>query len=104
MYCSFPNRSSVAWSTKTPMTWRFTLTPGPMVVVSARFHDGTASRYTKFLTKLEDGLCITPGWIITVEYEVDSTAYYDPPRSSLFQKQKLQMEVHEMWLVPNQEA
>lgn len=94
--CSFAVGSIVTWTDNAPDTWRFIWTPGPMTVISACWHDGTPSEYAKKFD--ENGMCITPGWIITVEYDADSTDYYNPPLSLLLGKEKLEKQVHEKWL------
>jgi hypothetical protein len=94
MTCSFSIGDMVTWSDNAPKTWRFTWTSGPMTVVSVRWDDGTPSKYSERF----GGISRIPGFIVTVEYDADSTDYYNPPRSLLFNKPKLQMEIHEKWL------
>ncbi len=94
--CPFLPGSLVTWIPNAPKTWRFIYMPGPMTVVSARYHDGTPSEYAKKFGK--NGMRITPGWILTVEYDADSTDYYDPPLSLLFGTKRLEKEIHEKWL------
>ncbi len=86
--------SQVIWSEKAPKSWHFIWTPGPMVVISSRWDDGHPSEYSQKF----GGVPREPGWIITVEYDADSTDYYDPPLSSLLGKKKLQEEIHQRWL------
>lgn len=94
MPCPFPVRSLVTWSEDAPATWHFIWTPGPMTVISARWDDGAPTEYSmKF-----GGIPRIPGWIIEVEYDADSTDYYDPPLSLLLGKERIQKEIHEMWL------
>ncbi len=84
----------VTWSPDAPKSWRFIWTDKPMLIISARWDDGVSSSYADQF----GGLPRTPGFVVIVEYEADSTSYFDPPRSLLFNKRKLQMEVHSIWL------
>jgi hypothetical protein len=94
MECPFPIGSLVTWSLDAPRTWRKIWTPGPMTVISSRWDDGTPTEYSmKF-----GGIPRKPGWVIGVEYDADSTDYYNPPLSILIGK-RIQKEIHEMWLV-----
>jgi len=95
MESPFAVGSLVTWANDAPQTWRFIYTPGPMTVISARFDDGQQGEYAKRF----GGIPRTPGWIITVEYDADSTDYYDPPLSYYFHKQRIQSQIHQMWLV-----
>ena len=97
MECPFQNGDIVTWMKKAPKTWRFTLTPGPMTVVSARWSDGKATQYSMQFG--EGGIPRKPGWIVTVEFDATSTDYYDPPLSLLFDRDRIQKEIHECWLV-----
>ena len=90
-----PNGSLVAWSEDAPSSWRFIWTPSPMTIVSARWDDGNPTEFSQIF----GGIPRTPGWIVTVEYDPDSTNYYDPPLSLLLNAKKFRAEVHEMWLV-----
>lgn len=92
--CPFAIGSLVTWVDNVPSTWRFTITPGPMQVVLCRWDDGTPSEYSmKF-----GGIPRIPGWIVIVEYDADSTNYYDPPLSNLLGLTRLRREFHQMWL------
>lgn len=95
--CPFRIGSIVMWVPKTPETWRYIYTPGPMRVIDARYHDGTPSEYAKMFGP--NGMNITPGWILTVEYGADSTNYYNPPLSLLLGKKRIAKEVHQKWLI-----
>src|SRR3989344_1563648 len=101
MPCPFPLGSLVTWSNDAPETWHYIWTPGPMTVVSAYWHDGTPSDYfQQFVDRFKGSRPPrTPGWIVTVEYDADSTTYYDPPLSYYFHKQRIQSQIHQMWLV-----
>ena len=98
--CPFPIGSLVTWSDDAPQTWRFIYTPGPMMVVETRFHDGTPSEYLMMFVRAfpSDKPARTPGWIVTVEYDADSTDYYNPPLSFLLGKKRITKDVHEKWL------
>jgi|GEM_PF-2534242 len=96
----FAPGSLVGWSKDVSPSWYFIWTPGPMKVISFRYTDGSSSEFLKKFEEQFGGEPNKSGWIVTVEYDPDSTTYYDPPRSLLFHKKVLQMEVHEMWLVP----
>ncbi len=87
--------SLVTWSADAPENWTYLFTPGPMTVLSARWDDGTPSRYSMQF----GGIPRKPGWIITVEYDADATSYYDPPLSLIFHSKTLVKELHQMWLV-----
>lgn len=87
----------VTWTDDAPATWRRIYTPGPMTVISARWHDGTPTEYAR---RFGGGFDFKPGWRITVEYPADSTTYYDPPLSILLQRKTIRTEIHEMWLKP----
>jgi len=91
---SFLIGSLVTWSEDIPESWRFIYTSGPMTVVSVRWDDGIASEYSEKF----GGISREPGWIINVEYNADSTTYYDPPLSLLCGVGKLQKEIHQRWL------
>lgn len=65
-----------------------------MLVVSSKWDDGHPSPYSEKF----GGIPRKPGWIVTVEYDADSTSYYDPPLSLLLKKTRLKMDVHEQWL------
>ncbi len=95
MGCPFPVDSIVTWARDTPDTWHYTITPGPMKVVSARGDEGKPSEYS--LRFCEGGIPRTPGWIITIEFDGDKTTYYDPPLSIFFGKW-IKKEIHEKWL------
>lgn len=71
-----------------------------MKVVSAYWHDGRPSEYLQQFVDRFGGKrpSRTPGWIITVEYDADSTDYYDPPLSLIVGKKRITKDVHEMWL------
>jgi hypothetical protein len=88
--------SEVTWKRSAPKTWHFTITPGPMKVVSVRWDDGRPTEYSMQFG--EGGIPRKPGWIITIEYDATSTEYYDPPLSLFFGKDRIEEEVHEMWL------
>ncbi len=94
MDCPFPIGSLVTWTDNAPKTWRTVITPGPMKVISFRWDEGHASLYSMQF----GGIPRSPGWIINVEYDPDSTDYYDPPLSLLFWQNTFQKEIHEMWL------
>lgn len=98
MQCPFPVDSKVTWTEDAPATWRFIWTPGPMTVISARWDNGTPNEYEMLFKEAFGGQDRIPGWIILIEYDADSTSYYDPPLSLLLGRKRLQMEVHEMWL------
>ena len=94
----FRNGSFVTWSANAPKDWHYTWTPEPMMVVSSRWTDGTPTKYALMFGP--NGLDFKPGWIITIEYDADTTKYYDPPLSLLLGKKRIQKEIHEMWLIP----
>ncbi len=94
--CPFPVGARVSWSAIVPRNWLFLHTPGPMIVVDVFYQDGTPTEYARQFGK--NGFDFVPGWIITVEYDTDSTDYYNPPLSLLFGKRMVKM-VHEKWLV-----
>ena len=98
--CPFPVNTAVTWNSRAPATWRFIHTPGPMVVVDAAWHDGTPSELLQVFVDMFPGKrpARRPGWIITIEYDADSTSYYDPPLSLLLGKKRITKDVHEMWL------
>ena len=96
MESPFAVGSLVTWADNAPKIGRFISTPGPMTVISALYDDGSQSEYAKRF----GGIPRQPGWIITVEYNADATDYYDPPLSYYFHKQRIQSQIHEMWLVP----
>jgi hypothetical protein len=87
--------SLVTWVDEAPKEWRYTITPGPMTIISARQNDVEPTELAK---KFDGGFNFRPGWIVLVEYEADSTQYYNPPRSILLGKKRIQTELHEMWL------
>ena len=93
--CPFAAGDTVNWVEGVPSTWLYIWTPGPMKVVSARYSDGQPSYYAKTYYFTLD---FRPGWIITVEYDADSTDYYDPPLSVLLGRKRIRKEIHEMWL------
>lgn len=92
----YADGSLVTWAPDVPSTWHYTITPGPMVVISSRWDDGHPTEYSMRF----GGIPRQPGWIVTVEFDADSTDYYDPPRSILFGNKRLQKELHEKWLIP----
>ena len=92
----FTEGSLVKWAPGTPENFYFLYTPGPMTVLSARWSDGEPSEYSMQF----GGIRFDPGWIVTVEYDADSTSYYDPPLSSIFGKDRLVHDFHEKWLSP----
>jgi hypothetical protein len=92
--CPFPVGSMVTWVDDAPVTWRYIWTPGPMKVISARWDDGEPTEYA---IKYYFPIPRVPGWQICVEYDADSTSYYDPPLSLLIGP-RIRKEVHEMWL------
>jgi len=94
--CPFRAGEVVAWCKNVPKDWYYTRTPGPMTVISVRWSDGSPTQYAKLFGK--DGLEFKPGWIVEIEYNADSTKYYNPPRSLLFGKKMFREEIHEMWL------
>lgn len=93
----FPIDSVVTWNPDAPKTWQLIWTPGPMIVVGAYWHDGKPSAYA--LRFGPNGMCITPGWILTVEYGADETNYYSPPLSLLLGKERITKDIHEKWLM-----
>ncbi len=95
--CPFQTGEKVTWSDDSPSNWKFLHTPGPLVVVSAFYQDGVPNTYARLFG--ESGMGFKPGWILEVEYDADSTSYYDPPLSLLFGKKRIVKMVHEMWLV-----
>ncbi len=95
--CPFPVFSWTKWSPDAPSEWRYLFTPGPMKVVAAYYHDGVANEYAKKFGP--NGFDFKPGWIVTVEYNADSTSYYNPPLSLLLGKKRIRKQLHEMWLV-----
>lgn len=100
MESPFRKYSWVKWSEEAPKTWSMIWTSAPMQVISSYWHDGTPSEFLmKFVERFGgDRPARQPGWIITVEYDVDSTNYYNPPLSTFFGKRFIQTEIHEMWL------
>lgn len=82
----------VMWTDDSPETWRFIHTPGPMTVVSVWHHDGEPSDYARRF-----GVRIDPGQMCEVEYDADSTDYYNPPLSLTMGK-RLTKVVHSKWL------
>jgi len=99
--CPFNIGDKVTWDRTAPDYWRWIWTPGPMVVVDAYWHDGTPSEFLmQFMEKFpSDRPARIPGWIVVIEYDADSTTYYNPPLSLLLGKKRIQKEVHEKWLV-----
>lgn len=97
MDCPFTKGDSVTWSQDAPSNWRFLHTPGPMTVVEATYHDGIPTEYSKMFG--ETGMGIQAGWIVTVEYDADSTSYYDPPLKFYFGTNRVVKMLHEKWLV-----
>lgn len=101
--CQFVLGSSVIWSPCAPKAWRHIWTPGPMTVVGARFNDGTTSEYLmQFIVMFGQGSSsppFVPGWLILVEYDANSTSYYNPPLSTLVCISRIQKKVHEKWLL-----
>lgn len=97
MLCPYKAGDLVTWVDEAPKDWRYVITPGPMTVVSARWTDGKPNELAK---KFDGGFEFKPGWIILVEYDADSTNYYDPPLSLLLGKKRIPKELHEMWLKP----
>jgi len=98
--CSFPVGTTVTWNSRAPKTWCFVHTPGPMVVVDAQWHDGTPSELLQTFVDMFPSKrpARRPGWILTIEYDADSTDYYDPPLSLLLGEKRVTKDVHEMWL------
>jgi hypothetical protein len=94
--CPFPLGSFVRWSDIAPKDWLYLHTAGEMVVVGAFYQDGTPNEYAKKFSPV--GMGFEPGWVITVEYDSDSTDYYNPPMSTFFGKRMVKM-LHEKWLV-----
>ena len=94
MTSPFPIGSLVIWSKDALKTWHFTVTPGLMKVISARWDDGTPSEYSMQF----GGIPRTPGWIITIEFDGNNTTYYDPPLTTFFGTRWIQKEIHEKWL------
>ena len=90
----FAEGSLVTWSSDAPKTWHFIWTPGPMIVISSKWSDGAPTEYSMIF----GGISRTPGWVITIEYDADSTKYYDPPLGLILGKARLQKQVHEDWL------
>lgn len=86
----------VRWSDEAPSEWQYLFTPGPMAVVGMHYHDGVANDYAKMFGP--NGFDFKPGWIVTVEYDADSTSYYNPPLSFYFNKKRIMKQLHEMWL------
>lgn len=84
----------VRWSDDAPKEWRFLYTAAPMALLSVEYFDGHSNEYAEQF----GGLGRESGLICTVEYDADDTGYYDPPRSLMFNKRRLQMQVHEKWL------
>jgi hypothetical protein len=96
--CPFAPGALVTWTKDAPKTWHFIHTPGPMKVVSAYWHHGRPSEYAKMFGP--NGMEITPGWIIRVEYDADASDYRDPPLSLLIGSPTVQNDFHELWLTP----
>lgn len=98
--CSFPVGTNVTWNSRAPANWRFVHTPGPMIVVGTEWHDGTPSELLQTFVDMSPSKrpARRPGWILTVEYDADSTDYYDPPLSLLLGEKRITKDVHEMWL------
>ncbi len=92
--------SLVTWSEVIPPAWRWIWTPGPMEVVSQFWSDGAPTQYS--LQFGPNGFDLQPGWIVTVEYDPDSTRYYDPPLRILLElgEDNIQKRIHQKWLVP----
>lgn len=89
----------VTWVKDAPPAWWLIYTAHPMEIVSCRWDDGTLSEYAKnFWDEPRQ-----PGWVYTVQYEPDTTGYYDPPlkillRERLVHEKYFHMEVHERLL------
>ena len=93
----FPIGCVVTWNPDAPSVWQVIWTPGPMIVVDEHWHSGEPSEYAlKFGV---DGMCMTPGWILTVEYDADAANYYNPPLSRILGKQRITNDIHEKWLM-----
>jgi hypothetical protein len=95
--CPFERGNFVTWSKKAPCTWSYIFTSGPMMVLSARWDDGQPTEYSKRFG--QGGISRKPGWIALVEYPTNTTGYYDPPLSFFFGKTRVQMQIHEQFLV-----
>jgi hypothetical protein len=93
----YPPGTLVTWNADAPDTWHYIYTPGPMRVIDSFYHTGDASDYAKQFHP--EGMGIKPGWIYTVDYDPDSTSYYDPPLRLLYGPLLKRM-VHERWIVP----
>lgn len=102
--CPFPIGATVTWTKKAPKYWRWIHTPGPMKVVSAYWHDGMPSPYFQIFVDRFPGKkpARIAGWIVTVEYDADSTDYYDPPLSLLCGTKRITKDIHEMWLTTSE--
>lgn len=95
--CPFSIGELVTWSVRVPSEWKFLHTPGPMIVVNTFYQDGIPNNYARRFGM--GGMGFLSGWILEIEYEADSTSYYDPPLSILFGKKRIVKLVHEVWLV-----
>jgi hypothetical protein len=95
--CPYKTGDIVIWNDDAPKDWRMIYTPGPMTVISAWWQDGRPSEYAK---KFDGGFNFKPGWILEVEYDADSTDYYDPPLSLIFGSKRIRKQFHQMWLKP----
>jgi hypothetical protein len=95
--CPFAIEQKVVWADKIPnQAWLYTMTSEPMVVVAMEWYDRPPSAYA--LKFGPTGLDFKSGWRITVEYDADSTNYYDPPLSLILDKKRITAVIHEMWL------
>lgn len=95
MNCPFAENDVITWVDDVPSHWHWSVTPGPMKVVGMWWHSGKPSEYAKLFG--ENGMNITPGWIITVEYDADLTTHYNPPLSFFFGK-IIRRDIHQKWL------
>ena len=97
MRCPFETGDEVTWADSVPREWLFIWTPGPMTVVSFWWHNGRPSKFARMFGITPRA----PAWMVTVEYDPDSTDYYDPPLSIILGKPLLRMDIHEKWLKLN---
>lgn len=98
MKCPFEKGDIVVWSDDAPKEWWYIHTPGPMKVVDFWWSDGIPTKYAMMFGS--NGMDFRPGWIVTVEYDADSTSYYDPPLSLILHQKEIRKMVHQMWLKP----
>lgn len=95
--CPFTIGQQVTWIQTLPNpSWRYTITPGPMVVVDATWCINRPSDLALLFGP--NGFEFEAGWRITVEYDADSTDYYDPPLSIILGRKRLTGIFHETWL------